>query len=139
MINYDPKAWVKVTLSYAGTVIPRIVARVGFLAGLTLLLYLIYELVGREEKIWTPFKSSLGHTLVGVALGLLVVFRNNCSYDRYWEGRKLWGAIINTSRNLLRGAAAYVGECKDLANLVGAYVLALKQHLRNNKDISEIK
>ena len=85
-----------------------------------------------------PFKP-LGHTLIGVALGLLIVFRNNCSYDRYWEGRKLWGGIVNTSRNLVRGAATFGGDARDLANLVTAYALALKQHLRGNKDISEVK
>lgn len=138
MINYDPKAWLRVSFSWKGTVIPRVLGRLLFLLVLTVALLLVREFVSGTDPIFKPFKP-LGHTLIGVALGLLIVFRNNCSYDRYWEGRKLWGGIVNASRNLLRGATAYVGDTKELANLIAAYSLALKQHLRNNKDIAEIQ
>ncbi len=50
------------------------------------------------------------HTLVGVALGLLLVFRTNASYERFWEGRRLWGGIVNESRNLARMASANLRE-----------------------------
>jgi putative membrane protein len=40
------------------------------------------------------------HSLLGFALSLLLVFRTNTAYDRWWEGRKLWGALVNNSRNL---------------------------------------
>ena len=40
------------------------------------------------------------HNLLGFALSLLLVFRTNTAYDRWWEGRKLWGALVNNSRNL---------------------------------------
>jgi ion channel-forming bestrophin family protein len=138
MIAYDPKGWLPLLFSYQGTVIPRVLGRVGLLAGITLGVWLVTELVPGTAPAFKPFKP-LGHTLIGVALGLLIVFRNNCSYDRYWEGRKLWGGIVNTSRNLVRGAAAYAGDARDLANLVTAYVLALKQHLRADKDLSEVQ
>ena len=140
MINYDPKAWLRVSFSWNGTVIPRVLNRIAILVGITIVLVIIREAVSDKDKetLFKPF-SSLGHTLIGVALGLLIVFRNNCSYDRYWEGRKLWGGLVNASRNLLRGASAYIGDAKELANLVAAYSLALKQHLRNNKDIAEIE
>ena len=39
------------------------------------------------------------HGLLGFALSLLLVFRTNTAYDRWWEGRKQWGALVNTSRN----------------------------------------
>jgi putative membrane protein len=42
----------------------------------------------------------LMHGLLGFALSLLLVFRTNTAYDRWWEGRKLWGALVNNSRNL---------------------------------------
>jgi putative membrane protein len=134
MINYDPKAWLRVTLSAHGTVWPRILDRVLALMLITVGLWTIDNWVTKLFPI-----DPLGHTLMGVAVGLLIVFRNNCSYDRYWEGRKMWGGIVNTSRNLVRGAAVFAGSAEDLANLVAAYALALKQHLRGNKDISEIK
>ena len=43
---------------------------------------------------------SLLHSLLGFAISMLLVFRTNTAYDRWWEGRKLWGALVNNSRNL---------------------------------------
>jgi putative membrane protein len=40
-------------------------------------------------------------------LGLLLVLRTNAGYDRWWEARKLWGGIVNQSRNLVIGALSY--------------------------------
>ncbi|MCH5599922.1 bestrophin family protein [Niabella ginsengisoli] len=40
------------------------------------------------------------HSLLGFAISLVLVFRTNTAYDRWWEGRKLWGALVNNSRNL---------------------------------------
>ncbi|HLM48694.1 MAG TPA: bestrophin family ion channel, partial [Myxococcaceae bacterium] len=40
--------------------------------------------------------------IAGVALAIFLGFRNNSSYDRWWEGRKLWGGIVNQSRSLGR-------------------------------------
>jgi putative membrane protein len=125
-------------MSYRGTIIPRVLARVGVLAAITGVVLLIRETIPASESFFKHFKP-LGHVLIGVALGLLIVFRNNCSYDRYWEGRKLWGGIVNASRNLLREGAAFTGDAADLAQLVTAYPLALKQHLRGNKDLEEIR
>jgi len=138
MISYDPKAWMKVTCSVSGTVLPRVIGRVAVIALVAAALWAIVYWMPDLGAYLKPFKP-LGHTLIGVALGLLIVFRNNCSYDRYWEGRKLWSVIINSSRNLLRGATAFVGDTRDLAKLVAAFPLALKQHLRNEKDLTEVK
>jgi len=54
------------------------------------------------------------HSLVGVALGLLLVFRTNASYDRFWEGRKLWGGIVNETRNAVLMSVPHLGEDRDL-------------------------
>jgi len=48
-------------------------------------------------------------SLVGVALGIFLGFRNNTSYDRFWEGRKLWGRMVNVSRSLTRQILTMVG------------------------------
>ncbi len=55
-----------------------------------------------------------GHTLIGAVIGLLLVFRTNASYDRFWEGRKLWGGVVNDSRNLGRLATSLLKEDADL-------------------------
>lgn len=138
MIPYEPKSWLKLTFHIHGSVIPRILGRIGFLILLTLIALAIKDSLPDPARFFRGFKP-LGHTLIGVAIGLLIVFRTNASYDRYWEGRKLWGSIINISRNLVRGAAVHLHDARDLANLVSAYALALKQHLRNDKNLSEIE
>jgi putative membrane protein len=86
-----------------------------------------------------PALKSTAHTLLGVALGLLLVYRTNASYDRYWEGRKAWGAIINATRNLMRFIRTYDSTYSllPLANLLGAYGYALKQRLRGLEDSAE--
>lgn len=56
------------------------------------------------EKIWklrVPF-SPTPFSIVGVALSIFLAFRNNASYDRWWEGRKIWGGLVNVSRALGR-------------------------------------
>lgn len=45
--------------------------------------------------------------MVGAAMGLLLIFRTNAGYDRWWEARKLWGGIVNQSRNLAISGVAY--------------------------------
>jgi putative membrane protein len=65
--------------------------------------------------------ASTVHTLLGTALGLLLVFRTNSSYDRFWEGRKLWGSITNESRNLWRGAWTYLRNDPERAQAVIAW------------------
>lgn len=47
------------------------------------------------------------YEFAGAALGLLLVLRTNAGYDRWWEARKLWGGIVNQSRNLAVSAMAY--------------------------------
>lgn len=133
MIAYDPEHWWNLFWSYQGTVIPAIRVRVLVLTGLTLALALMDEFLYEAPQL-----NPLGHTLMGTVLGLLLVFRTNSSYDRYWEGRRLWGTLVNASRNLVRGGAVYVGDATDLADLVTAYVRAVKQTLRGTSDLSEL-
>ena len=51
-----------------------------------------------------PFTSpgSRAHSLLGSALGLLLVFRTNTAYNRFWEGRKIWEKLLNNCRNMAR-------------------------------------
>ncbi|KYC38452.1 hypothetical protein WA1_35220 [Scytonema hofmannii PCC 7110] len=73
-----------------------------------------------------------------IVLSLLLAFRTNSAHDRFWEGRKLWGALVNTVRNLARGIWIIVNEHEpnDKANkeaimrLLVAFTVAMKLHLR---------
>lgn len=77
---------------------------------------------------------------LNLALSLLLVFRTNAAYDRYWEGRKLWGAMVNTVRNLARGIwimiegrhPADYKQKQDAMRLASAFAVAMKLHLRRD-------
>jgi putative membrane protein len=75
----------------------------------------------------TPF------TLVGVALALFLGFRNSSAYDRWWEGRKLWGALVNTMRTLTRQGLTMTGEARDnrvFLDMLVAFTYAMRDQLR---------
>src|SRR5215203_3855229 len=72
--------------------------------------------------------------LNGIVLGVLLVFRNNAAYDRWWEGRKLWGQLINDIRNLAlacRSLAAPEGDdAREVGRAMVGFAHALRLHLR---------
>lgn len=91
-----------------------------------------------------PFKApSLPLTLFGTALALFLGFRDNSAYQRWWEGRVLWGAMINASRNLAREARNFLpDEANDLKRTIVlrqvAYVNALRCQLRRQPRDAEV-
>jgi putative membrane protein len=85
-----------------------------------------------EVKIDTIFIS-----LLGTLLSLLLVFRTNTAYDRFWEGRKQWGSLINQSRSFAMTVNAMLpksedGEREYFAQNLSSFAFALKGHLRDN-------
>jgi putative membrane protein len=82
------------------------------------------------------------HTFLGLILGLLLVFRTNTAYDRWWEGRKLWGQLVNDCRNFAVKIATCVrAEPRDKL-LIGerliSFALALKDHLRGGVRLQQL-
>lgn len=82
-----------------------------------------------------PLKNiTLMHSLLGFAISMLLVFRTNTAYDRWWEGRKLWGSLVNCSRNLGVKLNSYLPpEDREtraaFATLIGLFAVELKNHL----------
>lgn len=78
----------------------------------------------------------------GLVLGALVGFRTKAAYDRWWEGRILWGELTNHSRNMCLKAVALVNpdedERRELARLVGAFPAALMRHLRGRVTLRDV-
>jgi putative membrane protein len=138
VIEYERTSWWRTCLAFHGTVLPAVLGRVGLLTGFSLLLYLLNEYALKPSGRPLPQMDQLGHTVLGVALGLLIVFRTNSANNRYWEARSHWGALVNASRNLVRYAAAHAGGAEELARLVTAYVLALKEGLRGSRDLKAL-
>ncbi|WP_224247173.1 bestrophin family protein [Hyalangium gracile] len=104
MIQYDPHRWLHHFFDLKGSMVREIVGR--------MLVSTVWAVgvVAFHRYVRPVDIPSTVHGLVGVALGLLLVFRTNSSYDRFWEGRKLWGGIVNETRNLARAAGVFLRE-----------------------------
>lgn len=82
------------------------------------------------------------HQILGFVLSMLLVFRINTAYDRWWEGRRLWGSLVNNSRSLIAKLAALLAssspsELRELGAILAAFPFALRDHLRDaSGDIS---
>lgn len=78
--------------------------------------------------------TSILHTVIGFVLSLLLVFRTNTAYDRWWEGRKMWGKLVNDSRNLSVKLNALLPEDDKIsriyfANKIKLFAKVLHTHL----------
>jgi putative membrane protein len=87
--------------SIVGAILPKILcaAFVGFVAA-----YVSPQSEDEALFKFTPF------TALGVAVSLFLGFRNNASYDRWWEGRKQWGSEVIVTRNLARVCLTFLGS-----------------------------
>ncbi|ULQ52919.1 bestrophin family protein [Flavihumibacter fluvii] len=137
MISYNTKDWLAVLFRFnkADTIrklMPLILA-ISFYSWL--IAYLEVEIFNLSEN--THLRNiSLMHSLLGFAISMLLVFRTNTAYDRWWEGRKLWGALTNNSRNLAIKLNAMLPE-DDKVNrnffrkAISLYASMLRDHLRS--------
>lgn len=124
--------WLCLLCQWRLSVVPAILPRVLFCAGVSLLVSLIYAL-GINIAL-----SVQGGLIPSILLGLLLVFRTNTAYERFWEGRKAWGTLINTVRNLARMIWVTVDEEQEAdrtekiatLHLLIAFAVATKLHLR---------
>lgn len=130
MIEYRPESWLGTTLVFRGAVLPQVLGRVGLLTAFCLLLCLLNDYVFERYAYPLPSLDQLGHAVLGVAMSMLIVFRTNSSNNRYWDGRTYWGALVNASRNLARMAGRYAPPAEDLARLIAAYAIAVRETLR---------
>ncbi|HVX63150.1 MAG TPA: bestrophin family ion channel [Pirellulales bacterium] len=130
MIEYQAESWLRTTLAFRGAVLPQVLGRVGLLTGFCLLLCLLDDYVFERYAYPLPSLDQLGHTVLGVAMSMLIVFRTNSSNNRYWDGRTFWGALVNGSRNLARMASRFSPPADDLARLISAYAIAVRETLR---------
>ena len=126
MINYQSDKRLKIIFSYTGTVLPRVIPYTLVMVVWSLALILFFEFTGLKFEM-----SSQAHSIVGVALGLLLVFRTNTSYDRYWEGRKQLGSLCIAARNLMNQANAVIPEeekeyRQQIGMLLAAFMGAIK-------------
>jgi putative membrane protein len=107
-----------------------------------LICFLILDFFKLNES---TFHSTIGmHSLLGIVLGLFLVFRTNSAYDRWWEGRKLWGSMVNNTRNLAHKLGAFLSR-DDRENreyfqrMIPNFVISVKEHLRQGVRLEDLE
>src|SRR5882672_4885593 len=135
MIRYNPKMWFSLIFhAYSRqvmkTLLPAIMSTAVYTFGIC---YTLIEILRYHES---DFKVSTAmHSLLGIVLGLFLVFRTNSAYDRWWEGRKLWGSFVNNTRNLAFKLNAFLDQDRRqdrarFASMISNLVYSVKEHLR---------
>lgn len=136
-MQYDPHSWTDHLFDIRGSMVREILGRVSLCVTWAVIVTVEYQ-SGGEKLDWLHIPATT-HTFVGSALGLLLVFRTNSSYDRFWEGRKLWGGIVNESRNLVRSASTFLAEDPALVRAVVLWTIAFcyasMSRLRGKRDL----
>ena len=82
------------------------------------------------------------YSLVGFVISLLLIFRTNTAYERWWEGRKKWGEMVNDTRNLSVKLASIISSQEDrdfFARMIPNFVFSAKEHLRSGVNFEELE
>lgn len=142
MILYDRGRWLHMVFRTHGSVVKEVMPRVlaaTFVAIVVMLAQDRYPVL-RRSLTTAPF------LLTALPIGIILGFRNSSSYDRFWEARKHWGGLVNTTRSfsrqidfLIRGGDDAKAFKKQMAYRVMAAVHALRLTLRNEKSAKELE
>lgn len=135
------KFWLKEILRFRGSVIPGVLERSLFCGAFGILISFLYF---KQLPVSQPV---FGSVIPSIVLALLLVFRTNTAYERFWEGRKLWGSTVNTIRNLAWEIWVAVDEVEtkdrerkiSALRLLPAFAIAKKLYLRCETASEELK
>lgn len=144
MVKYNPKIWLGLIFhAYSKHVLKTLLPALGFFilfsAAVCYIILDYFELTPNEFQGTTTV-----HSLLGIVLGLFLVFRTNSAYDRWWEGRRLWGGFVNSTRNLALKLSAYLSKENHedrewFARMIPNFIYATKENLRKGVQISELE
>src|SRR5688572_2231380 len=133
------RPWVTVLTSFHNT---PIFGRIWFTVAALAVYAVLVELVAQHLQLQISQVGAQFQGFLGLILGLLLAFRTNTSYDRWWEGRKLWGQLVNDSRNLAIKVQACVradvSDKQRLGRWLSDFALALKGHLRGGVRLADL-
>ncbi|RIA81592.1 Bestrophin, RFP-TM, chloride channel-domain-containing protein [Glomus cerebriforme] len=141
-------------LRLKGSVLPHVITQTIIVTAVTAIVTILYELTDIKlsvTKIPNPAISNIFTQIIGIVVGLLLTYRTNTAYDRYWEGRKLWSTMVVQIRNLTRyiwigvredgqkkdskefdnlAKSEIVIEKRTALNLILGFAIAVKHYLR---------
>ena len=137
MISYNTKDWFTFIFRFHKadtfrTLMPIMFA-IGLYSGIIGYLEVEYWKLADDSYVKN---ITIMHGMLGFVISLLLVFRTNTAYDRWWEGRKMWGILVNNSRNLAIKLSVILTDEKDLAyfrKLIPSYASILNKHLKDEE------
>lgn len=136
--QYEYPNFLDCALAIHGSVTPRVWKK-GFTAFIyACIISLLSLFIPSLSLPISPFEYA------GAIMGLILVFRVNAGYDRWWEARKLWGTVVNSSRNLAIIIINYsrTSDSKEIENslgLIAAMPYLMKNTLRGQASSDEVK
>lgn len=137
MVQYNPKDWITFIFRFHKSdtfrqLIPMMVLIGLYSYGVG---YLEMEYWKLSEKSYVK-NITIMHGMLGFVISLLLVFRTNTAYDRWWEGRKQWGSLVNNSRNLAIKLSVILKDETDKSffkKTIPSYASILNKHLKNEE------
>jgi ion channel-forming bestrophin family protein len=137
MFRYARRNWFGVLFSRSGSSSPGVTLRVLVFGGIGVVALWLEREGIRVALPVGPFE------LAGAVLGLMLAFRTNTAYNRFWEGRTLWGGIVNACRNLSRVVRYYASHeearARDFSVWVVVFAHATRYRLRGEDAWPEIE
>lgn len=136
MIIYNPKTWIAIFQNYGKHVVRTLRPALIFMLVYSTALYFLVH-----WQDWHFISTLVMHQLMGIVLGLFLVFRTNTAYDRWWEGRRLWGSMVNNTRNLAFKIKAFIDDKDEhlwFAQMIPNLAMSLKEHLRDKQETDHL-
>ncbi|WP_343747275.1 bestrophin family ion channel [Fluviicola sp.] len=136
MITYNPKSWIGLIFHLTKSDTLSILWKELLFIFLFTLGIAFFEIHFFSDAVVLEKLFSV-YSILGFVLSLLLVFRTNTAYDRWWEGRKNWGQLVNDSRNLAVKLTALELTLEDnhyFGRHIGNFALCIKEHLRQGTD-----
>ena len=133
MVNYNPKSWITLIFAlHKSDTLRMLWKEIIYLGFFTLIIaFLVINYFPNSQVLEKLFSV---YSLVGFVISLLLVFRTNTAYERWWEGRKKWGELVNDTRNLAIKLNSILTNNDDkiyFNRMIINFVFAMKEHLRN--------
>ncbi|MBP1225919.1 bestrophin family protein [Flavobacterium sp. 1355] len=142
MISYNTKDWFTFIFHFHKSDTIRklfpIMLAIGLYSAVVGYLEVEYFKVGKNDYI---HNIPIMHGMLGFVISLLLVFRTNTAYDRWWEGRKLWGSLVNNSRNLAIKLSAILKDENDrkfFREIIATYASFLHKHLKDEETSKQL-
>jgi putative membrane protein len=142
MVQYNPKDWITFIFRFHKSDTFRQLIPMMIVIGIYTYLVCFLEMEHWKLSEKSHVKNiSIMHGMLGFVISLLLAYRTNTAYDRWWEGRKVWGSLVNCSRNLAIKLSSIVKNDNDkdyLKKLIVTYSEVLAQHLTDKNSSNNL-